>query len=68
MTYGLNTHPLLFATTYPASFFKAPYATIAEPLETPVLKNFLNLFWLLIPHETKNNCEENTRTQPPARH
>ena len=68
MTYGLNTHPLLLATTYPASFFKAPYVTIAEPLETPVLKNFLNLFWLLIPHETKNNCEENTRTQPPARH
>ena len=32
------------------------------------IENFLNLFWLLISHETKNNYEENTHTQPPARH
>ena len=68
MDYGFDTHPLLFATAYPASFFKTPYATITKPLETLVLKNFLNLFWLLISHETKNNYEENTHTQPPARH
>ena len=35
MTYDLDTHQLLFVATYPASFFKTPYATIAEPLETP---------------------------------
>ena len=68
MRYNLDTHLLLFTTVYPASFFKTPYVTITNPLEPHVLKNFLNLFWLLISHETKNNCEENTHTQPPARH
>lgn len=68
MAYGLDTHPLLFATALPASLFKAPYVTITEPLEIPVFQNFLNPFWLLISHETKNNCEENTYTHPPARH
>ena len=36
MTYDLNTHPLLFATTRPVSLFKEPYVTITEPLETLV--------------------------------
>ena len=69
MIYDLDTHQLLFATAYPASFFKTPYATIAKLLEPPILlKNFLNIFWLLISHKTKNSYEENIHTQPPARH
>ena len=35
MIYDIDTYQLLFATAYPASFFKTPYATIAKPLETP---------------------------------
>jgi hypothetical protein len=68
MTYGLDTHPLQFSTACSASFFKTPYATIAEPLETPVFQNILNPFWLLISHETKDNIDANTRTQSTARH
>ena len=40
MTYDIDTHQFLFATAYPASFFKALYATITKPLKTPRIEKF----------------------------
>jgi hypothetical protein len=40
MTYELGAHQLLFATACPTSFYKTPYATIANPWKPHRIEEF----------------------------